>query len=241
MIQVRSLEGLRSYQEIRELQLSLIDQRAQDQIPDTLLFLEHSPVITQGRGLQFTGVSNTLRHMPRPQNLPKGIEFSESERGGDLTYHGPGQLVMYPLFKLDGNGFAPNRDVAEFLRKLERVVLNVLARMGLSAHVRPHATGVWIGDQKIASIGIAIRKWVSYHGIALNCVNDLTPFQLISPCGFSPDVMTRLADWMPMDSLTWRSELEELVPKEFEKAEFEMAEFELIDFKGKNRLEHIRD
>lgn len=191
-----SLQGLQSYAVIRELQLQLVELRIRDLIPDTVLFLEHSPVITQGRGLQYTGEARP-RHMPLPQGLPAGIEFSESERGGDLTYHGPGQLVIYPICKLDGQGFAPFRDVGAFLRNCEDGVIRALSERNIKAEVREKATGVWIGEKKVASLGIAIRKWVSYHGIAINAVNDLSPYFWISPCGFQPEVMTRLMDWIP--------------------------------------------
>ena len=156
--------------------------------------------------------------MPLPQ-LPPEVAFSESERGGDLTYHGPGQLVIYPICKLDGKGFAPERDVAAFIRGMEKILIDELdarlERTGACCEGVENATGVWVRargearpSKKIASIGIAVRKWVSYHGLALNCVNDLAPFRLISPCGFSPEVMTRLEDWVKLDSREWRSDLE---------------------------------
>ncbi len=218
-MKLRSLPGLTSYEEARTLQLSLVEQRVRDEIPDTILFLEHTPVVTQGRGLQFTGASRE-RHMPVPRSLPSGISFSESERGGDLTYHGPGQLVVYPIIKLDGQGMGPRHDVGGFLRKIEKIFIDELADLGhrwnpdLRPSIREGATGVWIGDKKIASLGIAVRKWVTYHGIALNCVNDLSPFHLISPCGFHPEVMTRLKDWVPLGS-DWRVQLEDSLTRRF--------------------------
>lgn len=191
-----SLQGLIPYREASEFQMKLVDLRAKNEIEDTLLFLEHEPVITRGRGLQFTGASRE-RHMPAPVMLPPGVSFAESERGGDLTYHGPGQLVVYPIFKLDGEGFSPRHDVAGFLRGLEGVFIDELASLGLQAEARESATGVWVGGRKVASIGIAVRRWVTWHGLAINVVNDLKPFHLISPCGFAPEVMTRLADLLP--------------------------------------------
>jgi len=218
-LKFRSLPGFTPYEEARTLQLSLVEQRVRDEIPDTILFLEHHPVVTQGRGLQFTGTPRP-RHMPVPQSLPQGISFCESERGGDLTYHGPGQLVVYPIVKLDGQGFGPHHDVAAFLRKVEKVFIDELMDLGirlkseLRPSVREGATGVWIGERKIASLGVAIRKWVTYHGIALNCVNDLSPFHLISPCGFNPEVMTRLKDWIPLEE-NWRENLEKSLTRRF--------------------------
>jgi len=198
------------YEKVRELQLKLTDLRAKDEIPDTVLFLEHEPVVTRGRGLQFTGEERP-RHMPMLP-LPPEIAFAESERGGDLTYHGPGQLVIYPICKLDGKGFGPDHDVAGFLRKMEALLIAELderfAAIGSNCEGVENATGVWIRGKKIASMGIAVRKWVTYHGLALNCVNDLRPFQLISPCGFAPEVMTRVQDWVELDARNWRRDFE---------------------------------
>lgn len=210
--------ALTPYEIVRQLQLKLVDLRAQDQIPDTVLFLEHEPVITRGRGLQFTGKQQP-RNMPLGP-LPPSVSFAESERGGDLTYHGPGQLVIYPICKLDGQGFAPDHDISAFLRKVESAVMveldERLQSIGAKCEGVENATGVWVRPEggssedrkKIASMGIAVRKWVSYHGIALNCVNDLRAFQWISPCGFSPEVMTRLTDWVSLDVTSWRADLE---------------------------------
>jgi lipoate-protein ligase B len=213
------------YEKVRELQLKLVDQRAQDQIPDTVLFLEHEPVVTRGRGLQFTGEVKP-RHMPM-QPLPPEVAFAESERGGDLTYHGPGQLVIYPICKLDGKGIAPDHDVAAFLRKMEAILIAELnerfAPVGAQCEGVENATGVWVrakgeakAEKKIASMGIAVRKWVSYHGLALNCVNELRPFQLISPCGFAPEVMTRVQDWVPLEIRAWRGDLEQSLARRME-------------------------
>lgn len=215
-----SIAGLTSYSRARDYQQELVERRARGEIPDTVLFLEHSPVITRGRGLQFTGQPRE-RHMPLPLQLPREIEFSESERGGDLTYHGPGQLVVYPIVKLDGSSvFAPNHDVAGFLRGLERWFLATLQGWGLEADARESATGVWVGERKVASIGIAVRKWVTYHGIAINAVNSLEPFHLISPCGFAPEVMTSLSELLPAESrlragAAWRPWLEEELWRRF--------------------------
>lgn len=202
-----------TYAQTSELQKKLVELRASDEIPDTVLFVEHLPVITRGRGLQFTGALRP-RHMPVPAQLPAGMDFSESERGGDLTYHGPGQLVVYPIFKLDGQSpHSPQHDVGAFLRGLEKVLISEFAALGLHAESRAEATGVWVGERKLVSLGIAIRKWVTYHGAAINVVNDLEPYHLISPCGFAPEVMTRLVDLLPEFALLkntsdWRTELE---------------------------------
>jgi lipoate-protein ligase B len=210
------------YEKVREFQLELTERRAKDEIPDTILFLEHEPVVTRGRGLQFTGEPRP-RHMPMPV-LPPEVTFAESERGGDLTYHGPGQLVIYPICKLDGKGISPNHDVSGFLRAMESILIEELDErfksVGAKCEGVENATGVWVrgkgeerASKKIASIGIAVRKWVTYHGLALNCVNDLRPFQLISPCGFSPEVMTSLEKWVETDVRGWRPVLEASLAK----------------------------
>ena len=201
-MQFWSLRGYVPYPEVAELQRLLVEKRAAGLIEDTVLFLEHEPVVTRGRGLQWTGVVRE-RSVPLAAPLPPSIAFAESERGGDLTYHGPGQLVMYPIVKLDGSGFGPNHDIAAFLRKLELVFVAWLKGLGLESESRENATGVWADGKKVASIGIAIRKWVVWHGLAINVVNDLAPFHLISPCGFSPDVMGTLAGLMESKGLSF--------------------------------------
>ncbi len=226
------------YEDARSLQHHLVERRLAGEIPDTILFLEHVPVITRGRGLQWTGTPRE-RAMPLPGKLPSGIEFSESERGGDLTYHGPGQLVVYPICLLDGEGMSPRHDVAGFIRMLEQVCIQVLADRKLTAQVRAAATGVWIGSQKIASIGIAVRKWVTYHGLALNVSNDLAPFHLFSPCGFNPEVMTRLTDLVSnLDGQTERLWLEQDFARHF--CAFAHKEFRPSSYKVVYLGEHER-
>src|SRR5262249_27269405 len=111
-------------------------------------------------------------------------------------------------------GFGPNHDIAGFLRIFERTLIDELSSRGLQATAKESATGVWADDRKVASLGIAVRKWVVYHGMAVNCVNDLKPFHLISPCGFAPEVMTRLADLLPgFDRPEWRGQFEGALAK----------------------------
>lgn len=219
-----SLKGLVPYLRASQLQEKLVELRHRDLRQDTVLFLEHAPVFTQGQGLQRGGSSETLsRHMPLKAPLPEGYEQVKCSRGGDWTYHGPGQLVIYPIVKLNGTGLGPDKDLHLFIRRLEEVFIEMLTDFGVARVGRKQsASGVWVGDKKIASIGIAIRKWISWHGIALNVVNDLSPFQWISPCGFDSTVMTRLEDFLPSipasqtpwSELGWRFFLEsELVRK----------------------------
>jgi lipoate-protein ligase B len=179
-------------------QKALLEKRIRDEIPDTFLFVEHSPTITRGRGLQWTPERGEARAAPLGP-ISEGTEYFEIERGGDLTWHGPGQLVIYPIVKLDGSGFGPYHDVTGFLRKLERVVCEWLGNFGIVAESRENAAGIWVRDsagedRKIASVGIAVRKWVTYHGLALNLSNDRAGFSAIVPCGYAPEVMTNLEE-----------------------------------------------
>lgn len=230
MIQFESLKNPISFSDALKLQTERVQARINDEISDTVLFLEHLPVVTRGRGLQRPAAasesaefSEKPRAMPfTPSLLPSSIEYAECERGGDLTYHGPGQLIIYPIFKLDGSStFAGRHDVAHFIRQTETVVMAFLNGLAIeSAHI-PDATGVWVkqNGKKIASMGIAVKKWVTYHGIAINIVNDLDPFRLFSPCGFEPEVMTRLKDLNPREKETtgdrWRPECEARLTRAF--------------------------
>ena len=154
-----------SYAKAWALQKELVEKRVCEEIPDTFLFVEHPPTITRGRGLQWTP-EREARAMPLGP-LSAGVEYFEVERGGDLTWHGPGQLVIYPIVKLDGKGFGPERDVTGFLRKLEAALSRALVPYGLKTVTQENATGVWVVPEsapdetpkKIASLGIAVRKW----------------------------------------------------------------------------------
>jgi len=209
-----SLTGVLNYSEVREFQKKWVEARLYEKVPDTVYFLEHEPVVTRGRGLQRKAdqkgpLSMQERHRPLPQKIPGVGSVEESERGGDLTYHGPGQLVVYPILKLDGLGWGRERDVEGFLRRMEGVLISVLEPYldsSQKAEARSSATGVWVGDRKVASLGIAIRRWVTYHGLAVNVVNDLSPFRAFSPCGFSSEVMTRVVDLSPRFQKAWGDE-----------------------------------
>lgn len=151
---------------------------------DLLILLEHDPVVTAGRSTQHQHL------LVSPEQLAEhGIDYHEACRGGDLTYHSPGQLVGYPLFDLT----LCNRDLHLYLRKLETVIIETLAEFGLVGRLSAGRTGVWVGDQKIASIGIAVRRWISWHGFALNVANDLQGFATIVPCGLQDTRMTSMS------------------------------------------------
>jgi lipoate-protein ligase B len=163
------------------LQHELVLLRQRDELPDTLVLLEHSPVITLGRS---ANTANLL--VPEDVLRRRGIEVHRTERGGDVTYHGPGQLVGYPIFKLDSE----LAGVRAYVEGVERALVLGLARLGVSAGVRPGHVGVWVGERKIASIGVAVRRKVTFHGFALNVTTDLDAFQLMNPCGLAGVVMT---------------------------------------------------
>lgn len=177
LLEVRRL--LRTpYAVAHELQQELVAQRIAGRISDQLLLTEHDPVITVGRG--GAGLATAVGDVP----------VIEVERGGEATYHGPGQLVVYPIVLLD----AEHRDLHRYLRDLEQVVIGMLGEVGVVGSRKPGLTGVWVDEKKICSIGVAVRRWVAWHGFALNLRTDLDVFRSFRPCGLDPDVMTRLED-----------------------------------------------
>ena len=166
-----------------ELQKSLLEQVIEGSQPSTLLFVEHDPVLTLGASFH---EQNLL--LPIAEYERRGIEVIRTDRGGDVTFHGPGQLVMYPIFNLSET----ERDLHKWLRSLEETMIVALRSLGIEGRrFAPH-TGAWVRDRKIAAIGIKIRKWVSMHGISLNCDNDLGSFDLIVPCGIKGYGVTSL-------------------------------------------------
>lgn len=184
---VRDL-GLVPYGEALDLQRQLCDDRIAGRIGDTLLLLEHPPVMTLGRGWKQSSLPIEPEALRR-----RGIEVFDIERGGDVTYHGPGQLVGYPILQLQDH----KPDLHWYLRQLEGALIAALGSLGIPAQRRDGLTGVWAGTRKIASIGIHVRQWVTFHGFALNVTTDLSPFSLIIPCGI-PDVeMTSVAHQLP--------------------------------------------
>jgi lipoate-protein ligase B len=170
------LPGLTPYGAALELQRELAAARSQEAIPDVLVLLEHDPVVTLGTATE------RETELPDPAALAaRGIDVVEVGRGGRATYHGPGQLVGYPILDLTRHG----RDVRAYVERLERGLIGALADLGVAASVRPGAehVGVWVEDRKIASIGVHVRRWITTHGFALNVSCDLEPFGLFTPCG----------------------------------------------------------
>lgn len=175
--------GLVPYGEALALQERLEARRQAEEVPDVLLLLEHPPVYTRGR-------------RSTPEELPMGVEWYEAQgievrdtdRGGRVTYHGPGQLVAYPILSLRPYG----DDVHEYVRRLERVAISSLARHGVEAEVSEGLTGIWVKGRKIGSIGVHVSRGVTTHGVAVNVENDLQPFEWIVPCGIDHCRMTSL-------------------------------------------------
>jgi lipoyl(octanoyl) transferase len=176
--------GTAPYREVWARQLALVEQRQRGELPDTLLLLEHPHVFTLGR--RRDAAQNVL--------MPGDVEVIETERGGDVTYHGPGQLVAYPILELD----EAERDLHRYMRNLEAAAIATCARFGLAADREPGKTGVWCGPperrRKLCSIGVASRSWVTFHGLALNVTTDLSYFGRINPCGFESSIMTSMAE-----------------------------------------------
>lgn len=171
--------GRIGYGEALALQKDLVEKRKRGLIPDQLLIVEHPHVITLGRN----GRMNNLLASEEVL-LRAGIEFHPTDRGGDITYHGPGQVVGYPIFDLR----EWKRDVVAYVRTLEQVILDTLAEFGIQAGRVPGCTGVWVDGKKVAAIGVHISRWVTSHGFALNHTTDLTYFQYIVPCGLTKPV-----------------------------------------------------
>ena len=177
--------GVRAYAEVLELQRTLARQRlAGEIIDDQLLLVEHEPVVTLGRGTRPESLPLTAAELSR-----RGIQQYEVERGGDVTFHGPGQLVGYPILNLREH----REDLHWYLRTLEEALIRALDALGVGAERNPGLTGVWTRNRKIASIGIHVKQWVTYHGFALNVNTDLSYFDLIVPCGIRDVTMTSVA------------------------------------------------
>lgn len=184
-----------SYADALDLQLQLHAKCVAGEIFGALMLLEHDPVITKGVK---TGPGNVLASSQILQN--QGVELVDTDRGGDVTYHGPGQLVGYPIFPIRRMG----GDLHAYLRTLEQSIIDVLDEYDLQGH-RNGPAGVWVGDRKVCSIGVAIRKWVTYHGFALNIAPNMSHFNLINPCGLASSQLTSmkelLGDAPSMDSV----------------------------------------
>jgi lipoyl(octanoyl) transferase len=183
MHEIRTCElrdlGRLSYTEAFAIQQDLVEQRKRQLIPDQLLIVEHPHVITQGRNGHAENLLASEEILARA-----GIALHATDRGGDITYHGPGQIVGYPIFDLR----EWKRDVVAYVRAVEQVIIDSLVEFGIDARRLEGCTGVWVNGKKVAAIGIHISRWVTSHGFALNHTTDLSYFQYIVPCGLTKPV-----------------------------------------------------
>ena len=182
-VDVRRL-GRIGYDRAWDLQREVVMARQAGAAPDTLLLLEHPPVITLGRSGDAAHLLGNEEELER-----RGVEFVATDRGGDITFHGPGQIVGYAIVDLAARG----RDLHRYLRDLESVLILALEEFGLRAGRVEGLTGVWVGDAKVAAIGIRVSRWVTHHGFALNVDPDLSYFDLIVPCGIADRRVTSMA------------------------------------------------
>ena len=177
--------GLKDYQQCWVFQERLVKRRIYSQMEDSLILVEHFPVITLGR----QGKEEDI--LASPEFLrQKKISLFRINRGGRVTFHGPGQLVAYPILDLS----LDQKDVHQYIRNLEKVVIKSLGKLGIEGRSISGCTGVWVGKKKIASIGIGVKRWITYHGLSLNVNIDLSYFSLINPCGLYENDMTSLAE-----------------------------------------------
>ncbi len=176
--------GVRDYPESLAIQSQIVERRKRNEIPDCLLLLEYPHVITLGRSGRPEHLLATERELRERE-----IQFFLTDRGGDITYHGPGQLIAYPVLDLK----VYPRDIGHYLRKLESCIIATLNEFGIAAGRTPGATGVWVGDEKIAAIGVRTSQWVTSHGAALNVNSDLNYFKLIVPCGLHSKGVTSIS------------------------------------------------
>lgn len=182
--------GLVGYREAYHLQRRLLRERFDSEIEDTVLLLEHPPTITIGKSGKLENVLVSQTQLAR-----EGISLFFTDRGGDVTYHGPGQLVAYPIIDLRQRG----RDIHRYVHDLEEVVIRTLSSFSIGAGRDESHAGVWVKDEEIAAIGLSIKKWITMHGIALNVNTNLGHFSLINPCGFSGKKATSMAKLLSQD------------------------------------------
>ena len=172
--------GIKPYKEVWDLQKELVEKRRNGQINDTLILVEHEPVYTLGKNAD---ENHILQHSPQD------VKTYHIERGGDVTFHGPGQLVGYPILDLHNY----NKSISWYMRSLEQLIIDTLAEYGITAERKVGLTGVWVGDEKIAALGVRVTRWVTMHGFALNVTPDLIYYSSIIPCGIFEYGVTSMA------------------------------------------------
>ncbi len=208
--------GLIPYEEAWDLQKHLFEQRLNDEIPDTLVLCQHPHTYTVGKN----GTDNVSKHLllNHQQLREHGINVFEIDRGGDITYHGPGQLVGYPILNLNHH----YRDVHRYLRDLEEVVIQAIGKWGIAGKRLEGITGVWVdtgrGPEKLCAIGVKVTRWITMHGFALNVSPNLDYFNHIIPCGISDKSVTSMASSLGRD--VDFQEIEDAVVKSFESVFF---------------------
>lgn len=182
--------GLKDYQQCWVFQERLMEGRICGQTEDSLILVEHFPVITLGR----QGKEEDILASPEFLHQKK-ISLFHVNRGGRVTFHGPGQVVAYPILDLS----LDQKDIHQYIRNLEKVVIRSLGKLGIEGRSISGYTGVWVGKKKIASIGIGVKRWITYHGLSLNVNIDLSYFSLINPCGLYENDMTSLAEILDLE------------------------------------------
>jgi lipoyl(octanoyl) transferase len=198
--------GRTAYEAARERQERRVLARIGGEAPDTLFFTEHDPVYTLGLR---AGSENHLV-WDEAARAKEGVQVAKTNRGGDITYHGPGQIVGYPIVSLERH-----RDLHAYLRLLEQVLIDSVGQFGLRAERRPGKTGIWIGPRKIAAIGVAVRRWVAYHGFALNVNVNLHHFSGIVPCGIAAEDGTVTSMHAELGAKVDEAEVKEVLATEF--------------------------
>ena len=172
--------GLSPFKEVWDLQKELVKKRQNGHIKDTLILTEHEPVYTLGKNANENHIL---------QNSPRDVKTYQIERGGDVTFHGPGQLVGYPIMDLHNY----NKSISCYMRSLEQLIIDTLAEFRVTAERKDGLTGVWVGDEKIAALGVRVTRWITMHGFALNVSPDLTYYSGIIPCGIFEYGVTSMA------------------------------------------------
>ena len=184
--------GLSPFKEVWDLQKELVKKRQNGQIKDTLILAEHEPVYTLGKNANENHIL---------QNSPRDVKTYQIERGGDVTFHGPGQLVGYPIMDLHNY----NKSISCYMRSLEQLIIDTLAEFRVTAERKDGLTGVWVGDEKIAALGVRVTRWITMHGFSLNVTPDLTYYSGIIPCGIFEYGVTSMAkqltDQVAVDSV----------------------------------------
>jgi lipoyl(octanoyl) transferase len=222
-----------TYENGMAMQETLVAMRQREEIRDQLLLLEHPPVITLGRG----GDEQNLL-LPREALAREGVRFFETTRGGDITYHGPGQLVGYPILHL-GEG---KRDIRKYVEKLEETLIRTVAHWGIEAARSEGERGVWVGNRKIAAIGVRVARWVTSHGFALNVSTNLRHFDFITPCGIRGKGVTSLQQLLgaapSMDEVAdvYTSVFSEVFERELEPAEHAVRLVKVVPHDGERVL-----